>query len=126
MSNDTKDEKVYIDADEFAVAEQEAKASPETYIHKFSKPFVYQGKTYTELAFDWNKLKGEDSLAIENELQQMGKPVIVATLSSEYLIRFAARACTEVIGSDALRLMSIRDYNQIRSAARSFLLKSEL
>lgn len=129
MSNEIKkNEEVIgtIDADEFSVAEREAKNSEYTYTHKFRKPFDYQGTAYNELTFDWGKLTGEDSLAIENEMQQLGKPVIVPTFSGEYLIRFAARACTEKIGSDAFRRMPIGDYNRIRNAARSFLLKSEL
>ncbi|MCF8017841.1 MAG: phage tail assembly protein [Vallitaleaceae bacterium] len=126
MNNEIKKEKVIVDADEFAVAEKEAENSEYTYIHKFKKPFVYQGKTYNQLTFEWDKLTGKDGLTIENEMQQVGKAVIVPTFSGEYLIRLAARACTEPIASDAFELMKIADYNKIRSAARSFLLKSEL
>jgi hypothetical protein len=115
-----------IDPDEFASAEQQAADSGFTYTHKFHTPYEYQGKIYDELIFDWGKLTGEDGLAIENEMQQIGKPVIAPTFSGEYLIRLAAKACTEKIGSDAFRRMPISDYNKIRSAARSFLLKSEL
>lgn len=126
MNNEIKKEKVIVDADEFAVAEKEAKNSEYTYTHKFRKPFTYQEKTYNELSFEWDKLTGKDGLAIENEMQQVGKAVIVPTFSGEYLIRLAARACTEPIASDAFEIMKIADYNKIRSAARSFLLKSEL
>jgi len=115
-----------IVADEFAVAEKEAEKSEYSYTHKFRKPFEYQGKTYNEMTFDWGKLTGKDGLAIENELQQIGKAVIVPTFSGEYLIRLAARACTAPIGADAFENMPIVDYNKIRSSARSFLLKSEL
>lgn len=120
-----EEKKDLIDANEFAVAEKEAKNSGYSYTHKFRKPFEYQGQTYTELTFDWDKLTGNDGLAIENELQQIGKPVIVPTFSGEYLVRLAARACTERIGADGFGNMPIADYNKIRSAARSFLLKSE-
>lgn len=126
MSNDVKKEQVYVDADEFAVAEKEAVNSDYTYTHKFRKPFEYQGKTYNELTFEWDKLTGKDGLAIENELQQLGKALIAPAFSGEYLIRLAARACTVPLGADAFEIMPIADYNKIRSAARSFLLKSEL
>jgi hypothetical protein len=59
-------------------------------------------------------------------MQAMGKALVVPTFSGEYLIRMAAKACTEPIGADAFEIMSIADYNKIRSAARSFLLRSEL
>lgn len=114
-----------IDPKEFAVAEQEAKNSPDAYTHKFSKPFLYEGKTYNELTFNWDKCTGKDSLDIENECQQLGKAILVPALSGEYLIRFAAKACTEKIGADALLLMPIKDYNQIRNRARSFFLRTE-
>lgn len=114
-----------IDPDEFSVAQAEAETSTDAYTHKFRKPFTHEGKTYTELTFDWDKCTGEDAIAIENEMQALRKPVIVPTFSGEYLIRFAARACTERIGADVFLRMPIGDYNRIRSAARSFLLKSE-
>lgn len=121
-----KKDNVSIDANEFAVAEKEAEQSAYTYTHKFHKPYEYQGKTYQELTFDWGKLTGRDGLAIENEMQQIGKAIIVPTFSGEYLIRLAARACTVPVGADAFENMPISDFNKIRSAARSFLLKSEL
>lgn len=126
MNTELKKEDVIIDDKEFAIAEKEAADSEYIYVHKFKKPFEYQGKTYDELIFDWDKLTGKDGLAIENEMQAIGKPVIVPTFSGEYLIRFAAKACNDEIGADAFWLMRIADYNKIRSAARSFLLKSEL
>lgn len=115
-----------IGGEEFAAAESKAEESGYSFTHKFNHPFTFEGMTYTELTFDWGKLTGEDGLAIENEMRSLGQPVIVPTFSGEYLIRMAARACTTAIGQDAIRAMPISDYNKIRSAARSFLLKSEL
>jgi len=114
-----------IDADEFAVAEKEAEASTSTYTHKFKRPFIHMGQTYTELRFDWDSLTGQDGLDIEAELQMLGNAVVVPAFSGPYLVRMAAKACTTSIGADAFGLMSLADYNKIRSAARSFLLTSE-
>lgn len=125
MSNTVNDNDIIIDPNEFSVAEQESANSGYSYTHKFPTPFHFESKSYTELTFDWNKLTGVDGLAIENEMQALGKPVIVPTFSGEYLVRMAARACTEKIGSDTITAMPLADYNRIRSAARSFLLKSE-
>jgi len=118
--------------DEFSVAESEAEKAKagatdndSTYTHIFRVPFDYMGNTYDELRFGWNALLGRDGLAIEAELQALGTPAIVPAFSGAYLIRMAARACTEKIGSDAFELMQLSDYNKIRSAARSFLLASE-
>ncbi|MDR1158359.1 MAG: phage tail assembly protein [Oscillospiraceae bacterium] len=114
-----------VDPDELSVAEKEAESSTGTYTHKFRIPYTYQGKTYTELTFDWDSLTGRDGLAAETELQALGIAMIVPTFSGPYLIRIAARACTKTIGADAFEYMPITDYNRIRSAARSFLLASE-
>lgn len=114
-----------ISPKEFAAAKQEAADSTSSVTVQLSRPVSYEGNTYTELRFQWDKLTGEDSLAIENELQAQGKFVVAPTFSGEYLVRMAARACTACIGQDMLRALPISDYNRIRSAARSFLLKSE-
>lgn len=122
----TKKNDNIVEMDALATAEETAKDAAYTYVHRFTKPFVYDGNTYEELTFDWGSLTGRDGLAIENELQSLGKPVIIPTLSGEYLLRMAVRACDKSIGADAFELMSLSDYNRIRSSARSFLLKSEL
>ncbi|MDF2984883.1 MAG: hypothetical protein K0R50_393 [Eubacterium sp.] len=115
-----------IDTKELSAAQKEAADSGNSYTHLFRKPYEYEDKTFTQVTFDWDKLTGDDALAIENELQQLGKPVIVPTFSGEYLVRMCARACTDPIGADFFKRMPIADYNKIRSASRSFLLKSEL
>lgn len=117
-----KDNVTRIDEKELSVAKKESENASGVYVHEFAKPFSYEGKTYEKLTFDWNKLTGEDSLAIENELQSLGKAVIVPEFSGEYLVRMASRACTENIGADVILAMSLSDYNAIRGKARSFLL----
>ena len=119
MSNPT------IDPKEFAAAEKEAAESTSAVTVTLSRPVAYENETYTELSFDFDKLTGEDSLSIENELQAQGKFVVAPTFSGEYLVRMASRACTVPVGQDLIRSLPISDYNRIRSAARSFLLKSE-
>lgn len=96
------------------------------YIHIFRTPYAYEGRNYETLTFDFDKLTGNDALAIEEEMQANGKPVIVPTLSGDYLVRMAARACTERVGVDFFGALPIREYQVIRNKARSFLLKSEL
>ena len=107
-------------------AKAAAAADPYTYTHKLQKPLDYEGKHYESLTFDWGKLTGNDSLAIEAELTALNQPVIIPSMSAGYLIRMACRACTEPIGVDVIGAMSIRDYNTIRTKARNFLLRSDL
>lgn len=113
--------------DAFEEIQQEAANAPtSSYTHTFSKPFTYEGRTFEHLAFDFSKLSGNDDLAIENELQALGKPVVVAEMSGDYQIRLAARACTEKLGVDVLMAMPLRDFHRIRNRARSFLLSASI
>lgn len=115
-----------FDAAQAAAAKVAAAADPYTYTHKLQKPLDYEGKHYESLTFNWGKLTGNDSIAIEAELTALNQPVIIPSMSAGYLIRMACRACTEPIGVDVIGAMSIRDYNTIRTKARNFLLRSDL
>ncbi len=96
------------------------------FTHKLSKPVEYNGKRYEELHFDFDALTGRDCLNISAELAATGKTAIVPALSDEYLIRFAARACTEdMVGSDIFDVMKSSDFLRITSRARSFLLRAD-
>lgn len=114
-----------IAADELAVAEQEAATSGDVFEHTFKKPIYHNNLVVEKLIFDWDLLTGQDSLDIENELQALGKMVVVPAFSGEYLIRMAARASTPRVGADFFVRLPLGEYNKIRSAARSFLLRSE-
>ena len=125
-----------VDHDEYSAAEAQAKESVGNYTLKLKRPFTYEGQTFDELNFDFEGLTGDDALAIEDELQAIGKPTISPTFSGQFLVRMAARACTNTIidasgrprriGDDALRALPIFEFNCVRGKARSFLLASEL
>lgn len=124
MSTKTNDT-VIINPAEFNAAETEAAViDADTYVHNFDEPFIYEGRTFEQLVFNFGKLTGADDIAIENELQALGKPVVVAEMSGEYLVRMACRACTEKVGADVFTAMKLRDFRKIRNKARSFLLRS--
>lgn len=118
-----KDELTQEEAIEKAKAE--AQNAEDVVTVYFKKPVKYNGEQYTELKFDFDTLTGKDGLDIENELAALGKPFIIPAFSGEYLMRMAAKACDKHIGCDFFDNLSLRDFNRIRSAARSFLLKSE-
>lgn len=86
-----------VDHDEYAAAEAQAKESVGNYTLKLKKPFILRGQTFDELNFDFEGLTGDDALAIEDELQAIGKPTISPTFSGQFLVRMAARACTNTI-----------------------------
>lgn len=117
---------VAVDEKELEAAREEAQKTDVAHLTvELKKPVTYNGKEYTELSFDFDALTGKDGLAIEDELNRLGKALIVPALSGEYLIRMAAKACTVKIGADIFDVLPLKDYNRIRSAARSFLLQSE-
>lgn len=91
------------------------------------KPVKYAGKEYTEFSFDFDKLTGQDSLNIERELSSLNKSSVPSALNSEYLLRIAAKACTDSVGSDAFTTyMSLFDHLKVLKLARDFLLNGVL
>ena len=92
------------------------------YKHVFRKPFEYEGRTYTELTFDFARLTGRDMVAIETEMQQNNEYAIAPEISANYQCKIAARAAK--IGSDVLEAMPLNDFNKITSAVRRFLTES--
>lgn len=89
-------------------------------------PVDWMGCTYEKLTFDFDKLTGRDSLNVENELKSRGKAVMTPAFDANYLVRIAARACEEKLGVDFFESLPIVDFNRIRNAARTFMLRSEL
>ena len=119
-----------VDHDEYAAAEAQAKESVGNYTLKLKRPFTFEGQTFDELNFDFEGLTGDDALAIEDELQAIGKPTISPTFSGQFLVRMAARACTNTIidasgrprriGDDALRALPIFEFNRVRGKGSLF------
>lgn len=115
-----------MEEEELEQAQEEAKKAENLFTLKCKKPFTYEGNEYSELSFDFDGLTGRDSLDVERELAVRGIQVAVPAFSGEYIIRIAAKACTDAkIGSDAFERMSLKDYNRLRSKVRNFLMGSE-
>lgn len=95
-----------------------------SYIHKFKKPFEYEGKAYTELEFDFNRLTGKDMIAIDKEMQANEEYVLAAELSKSFQCKMAAKAAKTKISSDVIEAMPLFDFNKITNAARAFLLNT--
>lgn len=120
-----KDDELVEDIDLDKAEKEAAQDDANLFTFKFRKPFEYEGKTYTELKFDFEKLTGADSINIEAELQAKGVAIFAPAFSAPYLIRMCARACTESVDYKFFEAMRLKDYVSIRSKARNFLLSSE-
>ena len=92
---------------------------------KLRKPLQYEGKTYDNLSFDFDRLTGKDGMQIEREVQlTTGTAVLLPAYNTDYLIRMCARASLEKVGADAFETLGIRDFNTVIGRARGFLNRS--
>ena len=107
------------------IEEMEEKMGEGAYTHIFKKPFQWEGKTYGQLTFDFESLKGKDILAVERELAAKNIFTVVRSLNVEFQIRIASRACTEKIGTDALEAMPIKDVERILNRVRGFFASAD-
>ncbi len=112
-AEETKEEvKVVTDSD-----------TPEgAYVHEFTKPYTFEEKTYTRLVFDFEKLIGDDLVAIENEMAAVGEYALSPEISTSFLYRLAAKAAG--VGSDVIAHMPIRDFGKIKNKSRDFLIST--
>ena len=99
-------------------AEKPAEGNTGVYTHVFKKPFEYEGKTYTELTFNFERLSGRDMVSIETEMQMNNEYALAPEISRSFQGKMAAKAA----GSDVLEAMPLKDFNKITNAARSFLI----
>lgn len=94
------------------------------YVHEFTKPYTFEEKTYTKLVFDFEKLIGDDLVAIENEMAAVGEYALSPEISTSFLYRLAARAAG--VGSDVISSLPIRDFGKIKNKSRDFLVSTGL
>ena len=92
------------------------------YVHEFTKPYIFEEKTYTRLVFDFEKLIGNDLVAIENEMAAVGEYALSPEISTSFLYRLAAKAAG--VGSDVIAHMPIRDFGKIKNKSRDFLIST--
>ena len=92
------------------------------YVHEFTKPYTFEDKTYTRLIFDFEKLIGDDLVAIENEMAAVGEYALSPEISTSFLYRLAAKAAG--VGSDVIAHMPIRDFEKIKNKSRDFLIST--
>lgn len=92
------------------------------YVHEFTKPYTFEEKTYTKLVFDFEKLIGDDLVAIENEMAAVGEYALSPEISTSFLYRLAAKAAG--VGSDVILHLPIREFGKVKNKAQSFLVST--
>lgn len=102
------------------VTESDTPIPQGAYVHVFTKPYVYEDKTYTKLVFDYEKMIGDDLVAVENEMAAVGEYALSPEISTSFLYRLAARAAG--VASDVIVHLPIRDFGKIKNKSRDFLI----
>jgi len=91
---------------------------------EFNPPYEYEGKKYEKLTFNFAKLKGRDYMEVKREMNDNGEFMAMSASHEDgFLYRFAAKAAG--IGSDVLLDMPGNRFNEIVTAAKHFLIRSE-
>jgi hypothetical protein len=91
-----------------------------TYVHKFKKPFEYEGKKYTTLNFYFDRLSGRDAIAAERELAASGMFTPTQEMSVTTLMYLAARAAN--IESSIIEALPLNDFSAVINQTRFFLM----
>lgn len=88
--------------------------------YRLREPFTYEDKTYSELILDFDKLTGNDALAIETEMQQKGSGLIQnEAWDGGYQMTVASKASG--IPEDVLLAMPLRANVGLRRKVRQYL-----
>ena len=90
------------------------------YIYKLREPITYNGKTYEEISLNFMALKGKDMIAIEDDMDELGKNILSPELSSEFIGRLAAKASG--VPFEALMELPYREFTNIKGHTRNFML----
>ena len=104
------------------VTDSDTKGNKNVYV--LSKPFEWEDKKYTELNLDFEKLIGEDMIAIENEMAAVGEYALSPEISTSYLSKLAAKAAG--VSSDVITHLPIRDFGKVKNRSRNFLIETGL
>lgn len=87
---------------------------------KLSKPFIFEGKEYTELKLDFDALTGRDMINAEVEAKAIAGPSPVAELSKSYLAVIAAKSAKVPV--DLIMALPAKDFSKVTIEVQNFLL----
>ena len=87
--------------------------------YTLKKPFEYEGKTHTELKFNFEKLNGNDMIQTESELRDRGFFFIFPESDTSFLITLASKAAN--INAAVLLALPVADVIAIKRMTQRFL-----
>lgn len=89
-------------------------------IHKLKKAFEYEDKTYEEIEFDFDKLTGEDFIAILHEMNANGIFVRSEYNDGRFLKIVASKASG--VAADVIAAMPYKDNQAIKDMVQEYLI----
>ncbi|MDT8901829.1 phage tail assembly protein [Anaeroselena agilis] len=89
-------------------------------IYKLQKPHTAEGKEYTELNLDLEKLSGRDLVNAAREARLLGDASQVPETSHTYLAVVAAKAAS--VNVDVILSLPAKDFTAVKSLVQDFLL----
>lgn len=87
---------------------------------RLEKPFEWEGTTYTSFILDFDKLKGNDFIKIEHEMNMDNEWTLSPESSASFCIRLAAKAAN--VNVAVFFNLPLKEFNKIKNKARNFLL----
>lgn len=91
---------------------------------KFNKPFLFEGKTFTEIDLSGiENLTGQDLDDAENMLMRVNKPAMVPEMSMTYLLFLASRATGQP--QEFFTQLRAQDSLKVKRTVTSFLNSAE-
>lgn len=96
-------------------------AVPSPPVFKLTRPFTYEGDTYTEFPFDLDALTGEDMLSCERQMNTMTDQFVLSrAISMLFQLTVASRAAQ--VPPDVLRALPAKDFARMMQRVQNFLL----
>lgn len=88
--------------------------------YTFSKPYIFEGKEYSELEFDLESLKGSDISAAKKELTSVGIFAPILASDSDFCAILLARLIKQP--REFFEGMPANDYSKLIQQVSNFLL----
>lgn len=89
-------------------------------VYTFEKPYEFEGKTYNELEFDLEGMKGADFAAAKRQFAKSGSFVAVPTADSEFCAVLLARLTKQPL--EFFESLPVKDYCSLTQSVSNFLL----
>lgn len=89
-------------------------------IHEFEKPFEFEGKTYEQIEFDLEGLKGSDISEAKKRFVKAGNYAVLPAMDSDFCAILLARLCR--LPDEFFEQLPAREYCALTQKVSNFLM----